>query len=208
MVPRRFLLGLSAKAMGIFGGFVITVFTSMECEAQVVESADPRPPPASWRGIDWKPFPNGLFFDDNNQPIFGPIEERDYPIITGVHRCSPADSAGVLVGDLLVRINGRDAREVPPPFHDSRPGVVQELELRRGQEYVRVSVREVAWPTSPIKCERGSPSDTASANPDTARNARPLSFTSFPGSQLHTHLSAQEHALAPRTQRRAPLSRA
>ena len=169
MMTRSFGIRLSTRGSGIVAGIVTAIGLSEVCQAQMIERMDAPSPPPMWRGIDWQPFPNGLFFDDNGEPIWGPVEERDYPVITGVHPCSPADSAGVRVGDLLIRINGRDAREVPPPFHESKAGVVQELELRRGDEHLRVSVREVPFPTEPITCARTPSANSASPTRDVRR---------------------------------------
>ncbi len=45
----------------------------------------------------------------------------------------------------MLEINGRDAREKPPPWRESRVGVVQEMVVRRGEEVIATSLTEIAF---------------------------------------------------------------
>ncbi|WP_419940140.1 PDZ domain-containing protein [Candidatus Palauibacter sp.] len=107
---------------------------------------DPREPDPSRgvTGIAYNPFPGGLLLDDKGNSVIVPPSERPYPIIVRIHPCSPAEEAGLLVGDRLVRINGRDARELPTPWHGGKPGAIEEIEVHRGEKLIEVSVARVA----------------------------------------------------------------
>ena len=54
----------------------------------------------------------------------------------------------------MLTINGRDAREIPKPWRESRVGVVQEITVRRGEEVIETSLTEIAFGDWDEDCER------------------------------------------------------
>ena len=60
------------------------------------------------------------------------VEEADGLRVASVYSPSPAAEAGVMAGDVLLRVDGRPAADAPTPF--AAPGQVVTLQLRRGSE--------------------------------------------------------------------------
>ena len=72
----------------------------------------------------------------------------DAPTVTFVAPGSNAARAGVAVGDTIVEIDGRDARQ-PPIFADRTPGREYTLRVRRGGE--ELELRYVVPPPQPAQ---------------------------------------------------------
>lgn len=68
-----------------------------------------------------------------------------YPEVVVVRPCSPAALAGVMVGDRLVTVDGRDAKD-SPAFGDSKPGTVHRVVLRRGDDVLEVTFQATGRP--------------------------------------------------------------
>ena len=95
-------------------------------------------------GISYDPVPGGLRFDTQGEVIIPSVSERPHPVITRIYPCSPAEDVGLQVGDVMIVINGKDAREMPPPWRDALPGIVQDLTIRRGEELIAVSIVQIS----------------------------------------------------------------
>lgn len=98
-----------------------------------------------------------------------PEEERRLPVVRAVFPCSPAHLAGLEPGDLLVTVNGHDARR-PAPFDGPLGGEYEVLVDRAGERLTVKLVRarrpkEVGEPVSTTPM--GSPADWKC--PDTTR---------------------------------------
>lgn len=122
--------------------------------------AGPEPArPAPWepfRGVAYDLYPGGLqdVLVQEGKLVYPPVSERPHPIIVLVRPCSPGDEAGLRPGDVMLTINGRDAREIPKPWRESRVGVVQEITVRRGEEVIETSLTEIAFGDWDEDCER------------------------------------------------------
>lgn len=68
------------------------------------------------------------------QTNFGPKGEPGYPFVSGVEAGSPAERAGLLVGDTLIAVDGRDPRLPQPLFPVTVAGTRYVLRIRRGEE--------------------------------------------------------------------------
>lgn len=105
-------------------------------------------PGGGFRGFSFNPFggPVTPRRDENgNLTVVPPASERGYPVIFEVYPCSPADDAGLRAGDALILVNGQDARDTSSMWHESRPGMVQDLRIRRGEESFDVSLTEISY---------------------------------------------------------------
>lgn len=69
---------------------------------------------------------------------------REYPVIGAVHRGSPAQKAGLAPGDVILEIDGRDARE--EGALRVLPGVRYALRIRRGDAEREVALVAVPRP--------------------------------------------------------------
>jgi C-terminal processing protease CtpA/Prc len=72
----------------------------------------------------------------------------DYPVVHAVAQGSPAARVGILPGDVLLFVNGIDARDPRTLFGE--PGKVFTIRIRRGsavREFVVASVRRPNAPT-------------------------------------------------------------
>jgi C-terminal processing protease CtpA/Prc len=72
----------------------------------------------------------------------------DYPVVHAVAQGSPAARVGILPGDVLLLVNGTDARDPRTLFGE--PGKVFTVQIRRGsaiREFVLASVRRPSAPT-------------------------------------------------------------
>ena len=90
----------------------------------------------TWIGVGWK-VPD---------PMIETLEERRAPEVWGVVPCSPAHYAGLEPGDLLLRVNGRDARE-SGPFRGGE-GTDYRVDVDRGEKQLMVTFRRVRRPES------------------------------------------------------------
>lgn len=83
-----------------------------------------------------------------------------HPSVHSVAKCSPADLAGLRVGDVILVFDGQDTREVPL-FRDSseEPGTVHVMTVRRGEETIEIvltSTEPLAKDEKPAdRCEEG-----------------------------------------------------
>ena len=128
---------------------VLSLGQPMSAKGQIVVPAKPG---SGFMGFSWDPSPGQPIRVADGVAGLPPLERRPFPRITRVFPCSPADSAGIRRGDVMLQINGRDARQVPPPFNKSRPGVWQEIALQRGDDTITVRLREIKRPVEPVKC--------------------------------------------------------
>ena len=111
----------------------------------------------AWYGFAVLPYPDGLPIVEG-LPVTLPFEERPWPAISEVETCSPAEKAGLRDGDLLISINGEDARQRPIPWGErSKPGTEKELEIRRAGDSMIITVVAIAYGDRPETCERDSP---------------------------------------------------
>lgn len=127
---------------------------------QVTGPGPARPEPwEPFRGVAYDPYPGGLqdLFDQDGKLVYPPVSERPYPTIILVRPCSPGDEAGLRAGDTMLEINGRDAREFPKPWRESRVGAVQEITVRRGEEVIETSLTEIAFGDWDEECKRDPP---------------------------------------------------
>jgi C-terminal processing protease CtpA/Prc len=73
----------------------------------------------------------------------------DYPVIESVEPGSPAERAGILSGDLLVALGGRDVVRGSLPFTQLiQPGAALPIQLRRGGKMRQVTAQVIARPPS------------------------------------------------------------
>jgi S1-C subfamily serine protease len=77
-------------------------------------------------------------------PVFGAgtMRWREHPTVRTVSPGSPAEKVGVAAGDVILLVNGTDARD--PTTLLGEPGTVFVVRVRRGAE-----VREFVVPTAP-----------------------------------------------------------
>lgn len=71
----------------------------------------------------------------------------DYPTITKVTAGSPADSAGLLAGDVILEANGKDTRVLWSMFPEL--GVKMTLRVRRNGDEKEVAITPIARPKKP-----------------------------------------------------------
>lgn len=72
-----------------------------------------------------------------------------YPKITTVVAGSNAARAGLMVGDTLVSVDGRDLRQPVPLFPDRTPGTKYVMRVRRGGEDLELIYTYPATPAAP-----------------------------------------------------------
>lgn len=102
----------------------------------------PGPPPPSYTGFNYG----------------GQLGGR--PSVLDVAKCSPADRAGLRVGDVILVFDGRDTGEAPLFRGSSRePGTVYVMTVRRGEEKIEIvltSTEPLAKDEKPAdRCEEG-----------------------------------------------------
>jgi len=68
----------------------------------------------------------------------GPLRWADYPIVSHVFSGSPAEAAGLRVGDSIMTVNGRDATETEA-FFDAKVGGTWTLTVQRGLQVLEIS---------------------------------------------------------------------
>ena len=151
-----------AKGVTVFR-YVCVLVASILLARPVVAYGQVRGPeparPDPWepfRGVAYDPYPGGfqsLPYRDGRF-VYPPVSERPYPVITLVRPCSPGDEAGLRDGDVMLEINGRDAREIPKPWRESQVGAVQEITVRRGEEVIATALTEIAFGDWDEECKR------------------------------------------------------
>lgn len=109
-----------------------TVLLTLLCNAWSPAVAQDAPDPGfGYSGLAWS---------------FPPLSVGDaYPEVVFVRPCSPAALAGIMVGDTLVAVDGRDAKDVPV-FGGSRPGTDHRVVLRRGDDMLEVTFQATRRP--------------------------------------------------------------
>lgn len=83
-------------------------------------------------------------------PSMSPTGEprwADFPVVTRIDDGSPAQVAGIQVGDVVVEVNGVDGR-VPRLLYAEAIGAKFVIRLRRGDEYLVRDIVSVAVPVS------------------------------------------------------------
>lgn len=75
------------------------------------------------------------------------VNPDGYPRISRVYCGHPAYNAGLRAGDLILAVNGRDARQ-PRVVSPGRPGTVLNFRIRRDQEVLEFTVVSVRPPQS------------------------------------------------------------
>ncbi|HEX6036507.1 PDZ domain-containing protein [Longimicrobium sp.] len=116
--------------------------------------AAPAPDPGGPRGAIF-----GFVY--SGRPVDGTgMRWEDYPVVRHVFSGSPAEAAGLRVGDAILRVNGREGTEMTA-YHDRRVGKAYTLVVQRGMREVEVSFTlvEPTWPAS----EWTPPAETYSA---------------------------------------------
>jgi S1-C subfamily serine protease len=76
------------------------------------------------------------------------LETVDYPVVDAVRAGSPAERVGLRADDVILAIDGRDARE-PRMFRDLTPGRKYLLHVRRGGDTLDLEVEAVARQVRP-----------------------------------------------------------
>ncbi|WP_420636657.1 PDZ domain-containing protein [Candidatus Palauibacter sp.] len=113
------------------------------------------PAPRGWRGFSYSPFGGPVYptRDENGNIVIPPAAQRPHPVIVEVHPCAPADAVGLRAGDRLILVNGQDARSGPGIWRESRPGVVQQLRVSRGDDTFDVSLTEISYYDWDSECQ-------------------------------------------------------
>jgi S1-C subfamily serine protease len=75
----------------------------------------------------------------------GRVTMRTHPRVSTVRRRTGAAAAGLQAGDVIVSVDGRDARD-PAALRDIRPGHSVTLLVRRGRRERRIVVRVAREP--------------------------------------------------------------
>ena len=121
-------------------------------------------------GLDWRPRLQVVSRDGTK-----PLRTRDYPVVTTVYECSPAEDSGFRVGDIVEAVDGQDGR-ILPLFGDSRPGATHVVTVRRRGERLDLTVTE----TERLR-ENEEPSDRCETTRRT-EEAPPVAAVYWPGS--------------------------
>jgi C-terminal processing protease CtpA/Prc len=90
-----------------------------------------------------------LGFAYSGAPDFSTVPARwaDYPVVRHVYETSPAQYAGLAVGDVILKVNGRDGCETTA-YHHFKAGDRLTLLIQRGREQKEISfeLTEPNWP--------------------------------------------------------------
>ena len=108
-------------------------------DAQAQESVSPSPG-VGYHGLSWsiEVFALALVLAENDST---PRRSASYPVVIGVAKCSPAVAAGLRVGDVIEKVDGRDARLLPL-FGEAvnGPGAVHQLVVRRDDKLLETTM--------------------------------------------------------------------
>ncbi len=93
--------------------------------------------------------PLGFVYSGRADLSHSPPRWADYPVVRHVYETSPAQMAGLLVGDVILKVNGRDGCEFEP-YRAHAPGTPFTLVVQRGREQKEISfvLVEPNWPDS------------------------------------------------------------
>lgn len=144
------------------GSLIIALACSVPCEAPAQQMMQTQRvyTGAGWlgmnfsRGSGFSAMANALMAGDS-----APTRLESWPVVMRVETCSPAETAGFEIHDVLVEIDGRDARIEPLFGNKSDPGVTHVVTVRRAGELVELTVTRgepVGVDEDPTdRCERG-----------------------------------------------------
>ena len=92
--------------------------------------------PGRWERLPWRWRLAELAENDST-----PRRSASYPVVIGVAKCSPAVAAGLRVGDVIEKVDGRDARLLPL-FGEAvnGPGAVHQLVVRRDDKLLETTM--------------------------------------------------------------------
>lgn len=135
-------------AMWVRSAFVATVLMGV---ATTAEAQRPLtiPPDSTMAGL-WIGFSRAVL--DVMEPD---REKRRLPVVRTVTPCSPAHYAGMEPGDVLVRVNGKDARE-PNPFKGGE-GSEYTVEVERNGKPLELLLRRERRPEKTREAVRTGP---------------------------------------------------
>ena len=131
-------------------GFAIGIAMVVAVCVQDVAAAQeliviPRKPGDGYLGILYRPL--DIMESD--------ITKRRFPVVTGIEPCSPVHIAGVEPGDILVRVNDRDARE--PGRFAGEIGTEYVLEVLRDGESREFEFTRIELPSTVPEPVRNAP---------------------------------------------------
>lgn len=128
----------------------VAVATSAQAQRTISVSPDGTAT-RTWVGLGW----------NVRDPMIEPPEMRRMPVVRSVVPCSPAHYAGLEPGDLLLTVNGKDAR-LDSPFEGGK-GTVYRVEIQRGGKQLTVAFQRVERPENTFQpvnvAPVGRPSD-------------------------------------------------
>jgi C-terminal processing protease CtpA/Prc len=116
---------------------VLVLFAAQPLAATLAHGQQAVTAPAS--GTSVSPGFNHVFASGLTRTQTG-WQARDYPRVSSLTEGSAAAKAGLRTGDIIVSVNGRDARE-PPLFSALRPGAGIVMRVRRGTEEREIRYR-------------------------------------------------------------------
>lgn len=139
---RNFLLVLSALAVSTTAAAQTNPPAAPEAGVRIEETiAIPQPPPASFVGM--------VMEQQSRRSEL--VAEVDPPIVTVIMAGSPAEAAGLRVGDEILRIDDCDPRETCVRWRELVPGQRYQLRVRNGTEE-----RDVTLVPAPPSARPGS----------------------------------------------------
>lgn len=127
------MTGAPTRSGRLTAAILVVALAAPSVAAQVVPYLPPAPH-AGYIGLGWRPGVQVVSWDGTR-----PARTRDYPVVTTVYECSPAEDAGFRVGDVVEVVDGQDGR-ILPLFDDSRPGAAHVVTVRRGGERLELTV--------------------------------------------------------------------
>lgn len=137
------------KATGVLWAVVVTLAWAPDTAAQ----SGPRPAAAqasmvsASRGLGNAGY-TGLGVGGRPSPAAdGTPRWADYPVVRAVGQGSPAARVGILPGDVLLLVNGVDARDPRTLF--GQPGTVFTMRVRRGSAVREFVLTSIPRPESP-----------------------------------------------------------
>lgn len=129
-----------AVALSLALAATLVVCRAEEAQAQALP---PSSPDVGYHGLSWSmgAFALALALAELAENDSTPRRSASYPVVTGVAECSPAAAAGLRVGDVIEKVDGRDAR-LPPLFGEAvnGPGAVHQLVVRRDDKLLETTM--------------------------------------------------------------------